>query len=95
MTAQSFVGQKGTVGAKPSLRRLRAEDPALPAHAQSDENESDEATQRLEWLAFKKLTRAAKTATAAAQVSLCGVLIEGNSCSLGESSRHEKTCFFK
>ena len=38
-------------------------------------------------LAFNKLTRAAKTATAAAQASLSGgVLVYGNSCSLGESS---------
>ena len=42
------------------------------------------ASQRLERLAFNKLTRAAKTATAAAQVSLCGgVLVKGNSYSLG------------
>jgi hypothetical protein len=47
------------------------------------------APQRLERLAFNKLTRAAKTATAA-QVSLCGgVLVKGNSCSFGESSGHD------
>jgi hypothetical protein len=48
------------------------------------------APQRVEWLAFNKLTRAAKKATAATQVSLWGgVLIKGNSCSFLNLAAHD------